>query len=217
MSPSPPGPLSGRRTQAARNDERILDAARTVFVDDPSAPISAVAKRAGVGISALYGRYAGKDDLLRKLAADGLQRFIDELIKALADPRDPWTVFTGFMAATVDADTSSLTLALAGTFTPTPEMNEHAARSAELFERFFSRIRDSGVLRDDLVVHDLSLCFQMVAAVRTRDEGRQRELRHRYLALLLESMRIPGAPDRTPLPGAPPTWAEMSERWAPRR
>ena len=47
-------PLSGRRAQAARNDVRILEAARTVFVADPDAPISAVAKRAGVGISALY-------------------------------------------------------------------------------------------------------------------------------------------------------------------
>jgi hypothetical protein len=42
--------LSGRRRQAARNDQRILKAARDVFVADPSAPISDVAKRAGVGI-----------------------------------------------------------------------------------------------------------------------------------------------------------------------
>ena len=47
-------PLSGRRAQAARNDELILQAARAVFVSDPSAPISAVAERAGVGISPLY-------------------------------------------------------------------------------------------------------------------------------------------------------------------
>src|SRR5215211_7459340 len=40
-------PLSGRRAQAARNDERILDAAREVFLADPGAPISAVAEHAG--------------------------------------------------------------------------------------------------------------------------------------------------------------------------
>ncbi len=217
MSAIPTAPLSGRRAQAARNDERILESARAVFVEDPGAPIAAVAKRAGVGISALYGRYASKDELLRKLAGDGLQRFVDELETALEDDGAPWTVFAHFMQAAADADTSSLTLALAGAFTPTPTLNENANRSAELFERFFSRIKDAGVLRDDLVVHDLSLCLQMVAAVGTSDERRRRELRHRYLTMLLESMKKPGAPDRAPLPGAPPTWAEMNERWVPRR
>ena len=38
-------PMSGRRTQAARNDRRILEAAREVFTNDPQAPIAAVADR----------------------------------------------------------------------------------------------------------------------------------------------------------------------------
>ena len=63
--------LSGRRGQAARNDEVILAAARDVFLADPKAPIAAVAERAGVGISALYRRYASKDDLLRTLCSTG--------------------------------------------------------------------------------------------------------------------------------------------------
>src|SRR5262249_44194404 len=54
------GPLSGRRAQARRNDGRIRDAARDVFTADPDAPMSTVAARAGVGISALYRRYASK-------------------------------------------------------------------------------------------------------------------------------------------------------------
>jgi AcrR family transcriptional regulator len=62
MTPAPP--LRGRRAEAARNDQRILDAAREVFVADPGAPIAAVAKRAGVGIGALYRRYASKEELL---------------------------------------------------------------------------------------------------------------------------------------------------------
>src|SRR5580704_4810648 len=50
------GPLSGRQAEAARNDRRILESARAVFVADPAAPITAVARHAGVGISALYTR-----------------------------------------------------------------------------------------------------------------------------------------------------------------
>ncbi len=44
----PTAPMSGRRAQAARNDELIMNAAREVFVADPTAPIAAVAERAGV-------------------------------------------------------------------------------------------------------------------------------------------------------------------------
>jgi hypothetical protein len=41
-------PLSGRQAEARRNDRLILEAAREVFVEDPDAPISAVAERARV-------------------------------------------------------------------------------------------------------------------------------------------------------------------------
>src|SRR5437588_4878204 len=89
--------LPGRQAEALRNDTVILESARAVFIADPGAPISAVAKHAGVGISALYKRYPSKDDLLRKLCSDGLARFIAETERALADTRDPWTVLAEFM------------------------------------------------------------------------------------------------------------------------
>src|SRR6201992_2507350 len=95
-------PLSGRRREAARNDVEILTAAQYVFMADPSAPSSAVAARAGVGISALYRRYASKDDLLRELARDGLVRYITELERALADDGDPWAVYTSCLAKVLD-------------------------------------------------------------------------------------------------------------------
>src|SRR5580700_5409294 len=68
--------LPGRQGQARRNDALILEAAREVFLNDPKAPVAAVAEHAGVGISALYRRYPSKEDLLRRLCHDGLRRFI---------------------------------------------------------------------------------------------------------------------------------------------
>src|SRR3712207_5764095 len=99
-------PTSGRARQAARNTETILAAAREVFLADPRAPISAVAERAGVGISALYRRYGSKDDLLRTLCDDGLRVFVAEAERAGAEP-DPWKAFETFLRGVVDADLHS--------------------------------------------------------------------------------------------------------------
>jgi AcrR family transcriptional regulator len=182
-----------------------------VFVADPGAPITAVAKHAGVGISALYTRYGSKEELLRTLCTDGLQTFVQETeaaIERVKQGHDHWQVFAAFMQNLTDADTSSLTRAFAGKFAPTPELYALANRSAELSEEFFGLIRD--VLRPDLVLHDVSLSFELVAAIKFADPARTTELRHRYLALILDGMR---AADRDALPGPPPAWPEISERW----
>ena len=198
--------LSGRRAQAAANDERILQAAREVFVADPGAPIAAVAARAGVGISALYRRYASKDDLVRAIVSEGLARYIEEISGALEG--DPWPAFAAFMERVVDADLHSMTSRLAGTFEPTPELTEAGTRAGELNARLFERLR--GVIRADLDVNDLSFLLEQIASVRLRDPDRTRELRRRYLALTLAAMRTS---DIEPLPGPPPSWQDNAGRW----
>ena len=203
-----PGP--GRRAEAARNDQLILDAARAVFVADPAAPVSEVARRAGVGIAALYRRYPSKEDMLRKLSGDGLHRYIAEAEGALADDGDPWSAFAAFMRRVMQADTLSLTQSLAGTFTPTEELYRDAARAQDLNVALFERVRAARAIRPDVVVDDIGWILEMVASVRGGDAGRRAQLRDRYLTLLLDGLR---APQPSPLPGPPPTWAEISERW----
>jgi AcrR family transcriptional regulator len=202
-------PLSGRRAQAARNDKRILEAARAVFVADPSAPITAVAKEAGVGISALYTRYRSKEELLRTLSHDGLQAYVDITEEALADERDPWTVLSERMRRLVEADTSSLTLALAGKFTPSEDLSALAEHANNLAAELFERVK--GVLRPGLEAHDLSLVLELIAALKLTDRERTMQLRQRYLAVILDGLR---AANPDPLPGPPPNWAEINERWA---
>ena len=205
-------PLSGRRAEAARNDGRILEAARDVFVSDPKAPISAVAERAGVGIGALYRRYGSKEDLLRRLCADGLRRYVSEAEAALADEGDPWEAFAGFMRRIVDADTHSLTLRLAGTFTPTEKLYRDSERAQELNERLFERTKAAGAIRPDVEVVDATLIFEQLAAVRVEDEERTHQLRRRYLALVLDALRAPPS-SGSQLPGPPPSWGEIGRRW----
>jgi AcrR family transcriptional regulator len=204
-------PLSGRRAEAVRNDQRILEAAREVFVADPSAPIAAVAERAGVGISALYSRYGSKEGLLRTVCADGLERYIAAAEAAVADSGDdPRGAFAEFMRRIVEEDTHSLTLRLAGTFEPTEELQRRAEHAEKLNARLLRRAHEAGVVRSDLTVDDLTFLFEQLAAVRVADATRTRELRRRYLALLLDAVH---AQSSVKLPGPPPHWEEVRQRW----
>jgi AcrR family transcriptional regulator len=225
--------LPGRQGQARRNDALILEAAREVFLNDPKAPVAAVAEHAGVGISALYRRYPSKEDLLRRLCHDGLRRFIAEAEAAGTDP-DPWSALTGFLERIVEADVHSLTVHLAGTFTPTPQMHDDAQRAGALATGLAERAQAAGRLRPDVVADDLGLVLEGCAAIRVPDPARTSQLRRRYLHLLLDGLAaVPTAPGgtapagpapsplgevsapRPPLPGPPPH-GELNWRWRQR-
>jgi AcrR family transcriptional regulator len=202
--------LSGRRAEAARNDEAIVVAARAVFVADPDAPVSEVAERAGVGISSLYRRYRSKEALLRKLCGGGLQLYIDIARAAVEDDGDPWETFTTFMARIIEADVHALTLSLAGRFRPTAELDRAGRLADELNRQVVARAQAAGVLRGDLQPDDLTFVFEQVASLHGPTPERTAELRARYLTLQLDGLQ---APARTPLPGPPPTTDEQHARW----
>jgi serine phosphatase RsbU (regulator of sigma subunit) len=58
-----------RRADALRNDERILEAAKQLLEQSPSATLSDIASAAGVSRSTLYRRFADRDQLIAKLDA----------------------------------------------------------------------------------------------------------------------------------------------------
>jgi len=207
---TPPEPLSGRRSQAARNDQRILEAARTVFTADPEAPISMVAERAGVGISALYRRYRSKEELLQRLSLDGLRRYIAAAEAALADEGDPWLAFTQFMRRCVDDGAGSLTVRFVGRFTAAEELHTLGRIASEATQRLIERVQAADALRADIVVADLSLILEQLQSIQVADERHASQLRHRYLALALDALHLSSA---QPLPGPPPRWEEISGRY----
>jgi AcrR family transcriptional regulator len=59
------------RADAARNREKILDAARDAFADaDADASMAEIARRAGVGMATLYRNFPGRGELLEALYVD---------------------------------------------------------------------------------------------------------------------------------------------------
>jgi len=202
--------LNGRRAEAARNNGRILAAARAVFADDPEAPIAAVAARAGVGIGALYRRYPSKEILLHTLATEGLARHQALLDAALADDGAPWDAFAGFLRAAVEAGSGSLTVRFAGDFPAGDALHEAGRAALTATQRVIARAQEAGVVRADLAVGDLALLLEQIQATRLGDDARAAALRQRMLALFLDGLRAPGT---SPLPASPPTWAELRGRY----
>jgi AcrR family transcriptional regulator len=199
--------LSGRKAQAARNDEVILEAARFVFTADPAAPIAAVAQRAGVGISALYRRYPSKEALLQKLSLDTLRAYV-AVAEAAAERADPWEALVEFMTGALEARSGALTIRLAGAFAVTEELMAEVPRAYEATRRLLTRALEAGVIRPGIEVGDISLLLEQLQAVDIGDEERTQELRHRYLAVVLDGLRAGG-----PLPGTAPSWDEIGKRY----
>ena len=107
----------------------------------------------------------------------------------------------------------ALTVKLAGTFTPTPEMRQLAERSTEVTDALVQRAQADGRLRADVVTEDVGLLLEACSAIRVPDPGRTTELRRRHLAILLAGLSSGGAP----LPGPPPRTGELGWRWKQRQ
>jgi hypothetical protein len=78
-----------------------------------------------------------------------------------------------------------------------------------------ARAKASGGLRPDVTPEDLAMILEQLAAIRVGvfgDVARTRELRRRYLALILDGLRTRSST----LPGPPPTQDELGRRWIPR-
>jgi AcrR family transcriptional regulator len=82
------------RADAARNQTRILAAARSVFrVRGLNVSLDDIAHEAGVGVATLYRRFPDRESLVAALFEIEMQRIVDVARDALAAP-DPWEGFT---------------------------------------------------------------------------------------------------------------------------
>lgn len=150
--------------------------------------------------------------MLRKLCADGLDIYIAEAERALADEGDPWSAYVDFLRRIVAEDTHSLSMRLAGTLTPTERHAVGAQRIQELGQKLFDRTQRAGAIRGDVTFLDVGFTLELIGEARLPSPERTAELRQRILGLVIDGLR-PEA--KTPLPGTPPTWAEQGERWMP--
>jgi AcrR family transcriptional regulator len=193
-----------RRAEADRNDEAVFLAARDVFAElGADAPVSAIAARAGVGMGSLYRRYPSKVDLMRAVCTTSMERAMAEADAALAEEPDGWSALTRYMRRCVDLRVGSLAR-LAGTFPATEEMFTLAERGHKAIDELVERAKSEGTLRADVTSADIVLTISDMSALPGGP------YRHRWLALVLDGLRAPGAGS---LPGPAPDWSSVRNRW----
>ncbi|GGO78761.1 TetR/AcrR family transcriptional regulator [Nonomuraea cavernae] len=200
----------GRQAEAARNDLRLLEAAHEVFTTQGfDAPVSAIARRAGVGMGSLYRRYRTKEELLQRLCVIAMERVVSAAEDGLAHP-EPWEGLVHYVRTCVGFGSGALA-PVAGTIEVTEEMGATFRRASETADRLVGRAREAGVLRDDVTALDISLLIEQFSRPAPGPPSeRHRPIKRRLLTIALDGLRAPGA---TPLPDDPPDLDWYEGRW----
>lgn len=185
----------GLRSDARRNREHLIAAARTVFADKGiDAPLEAVARAAGVSIGTLYNRFPRRDELVAAACLDLVENGVTVGERAMAMP-DPWEAFAWFMTTVCELQVTDRGYAdvCARDFPDAPAIGEVKQRASRNFDSILARAKASGDLRADFTAEDAALA--MAAVVRTAELSRPSapDAWRRHLAFLLDGLRASAA------------------------
>jgi AcrR family transcriptional regulator len=190
------------RSDAARNRERLLAAARQTFADQGlDVSMREIARQAGVSEPTLRRRFASKQELVAEAFEDKVAAYADAAQAAL-DHTDPWTGFVGFLEAVAGMQLVDRGFAevLTLTFPSSLRCERERRRAYGLIQDMIARAQAAGSLRPDFVAEDVVLVLLAHAGVVAVTEPVNRMLSARLLAYLTETFAAPG---RAVLPDPP--------------
>lgn len=188
------------RADAADNRSRVLASARALLSGAGlAAPVSEVARRAGVAPATVYRSFPTKQALVAEVVADELRTCAATVQDGLADP-DPWRGFAGVVMSIGEASARNRHLqdALLASVRGDARAGGSRAAALDALAALVRRAQAAGVLRADVVPDDLVLV--LLGSRGPEDapaEVRVAEARRRT-ALALEGFRARADP--VPLP-----------------
>lgn len=203
----------GLRADARRNRERILVAARDIFVDQgPGAPLEEIATRAGVGIATLYRRFPDRRSLTRAVVLDVMSRVEQEARHALAEEPEPFQALARYLHRALDLRVSAVMPALLGQVSfDEAEIRQYRNESSALMQQMIDGAQAAGTLRPDVTFADIGLMLTRLARPLPGPIPRELNdrLARRHLVLLLDGLRPGGDRSSDPLPGPAMTLADL--------
>jgi len=195
-------PTKHLRSDAERNRERIVSAARVVFAEQGlSAPLAEVARRADVGVATLFRRFPTRDDLITATFAEKMKAYSEAIEDALGDP-DPWRGFCEYIerVCAMQAADRGFTHILTQTFPTAKAFEADRARALKGFKELIERAKAAGGLRDDFVPEDLPMVLMANAGVISATGDAAPETWRRLVAYVIQAFAADAA---APLPPPP--------------
>ncbi len=105
------------RADALRNRERVVTAAREMFVEfGPDVPLDEIARRAGVGNATLYRNFPDRDALVREVVVSVMDRTSEAAEQALTETGDAFAALERFVHVSADERISALCPMISSTF-----------------------------------------------------------------------------------------------------
>jgi AcrR family transcriptional regulator len=189
-----------RRADAARNHQRLIDAAAEVFAARGlDATLDDIARHAGVNVATAYRHFANKHELAQEFLRQCVDKAVAIAEEAAAEP-DPWAGLTHFLERSLEmiASNRALVDVLKRAY-GSEHFTELLERTSGPLEQLLARGREAGVVRADAAATDLAPILEMLSAITGMSEAVG--LPHRYIGLVLAGLR----PSPEPLPGEPPS------------
>lgn len=209
-------PRGGRRREADLNDARLMQAAREVFAEQGwDAPVSEIARRAGIGMGSLYRRYPSKELLAQQMRIRGMEQLTDQARSAIAAEPDPWAAFARFLRDVLSSPTGSgpLLPLIGGRLPLTDEVRAAAEGMRSVFDELVGSAHQAGVLRADFTSADIPLLIEHLSARMPVTAERAAALHLRYLDIVLAGLHTCPTHASAALPGTSPDWTELHELW----
>lgn len=204
------------RADAVRNRERIVAAAREMFVEHGAdVPLDEIARRAGVGNATVYRHFSDRAALLRQVVLSVTDRVMERAERAIeeaeADEARSFEALRAFVHGAAEERIGALCPMLSDDFDRDhPELLDARDRLQDATERLLGRVRAAGQLRADIAVGDLMVALSQLTrplpGTGCLDIDR---FVHRHLQLFLDGLM---APARSELPGAPATLQDLRQK-----
>jgi AcrR family transcriptional regulator len=198
--------LRGLRADARRNRERIVSAARELFMaKGTDAPLDDVARLAGIGKGTLYRNFPDRDTLLAAIAYETFRQLTD-LANAIQQAEDDaWIALCRYLrewsALRLGVLYDALCDLLPAMIRADPGLRAARTRWLGTLEQMVSAAQAAGRLRPDVRGGDIAL-FMNVLQQRKPEHALLTQSSERFLELMLDGL---SARRDVPLPGEPLT------------
>lgn len=178
--------VANLRADAQRNRDALLAAAKEVFAEaGPEAPLSEIARRAGVGQGTLYRRFPTREALIATVI-DVMLAELRELAERVDNEPDALiAVLSGAVALNREHQSW---IEVRARFPPAEEvMRRQRAAVIEILEAPLRRSQQAGLIRDDITVQDVRLLLSMIGSACRHGDDEQDYAR--ALELVLDAIR----------------------------